>query len=523
MSDTLNTNEDLTATGAITSSNSGSTLVMQGDGNLVLYRPGGRARWATNTAGRSVSQAIMQGDGNFVMYGPGGEYIWDTATDGHPGARLVVQNDGNIVIYDPDGNALWATNTDIVHQAVPGFLPSTSGFHFSNSSFDHVPPIKIDILGNQIGIGDAANGLCGGMVFAARDCFEAGVPIPPDTAAPSSGPLFDYIVKRLLDSFNLILPAPPLPFMGTPTPPLGPGPYTYMWLMNPALADHETDASKLGLSPHGRAWIMVKEEWPKIKADIDNSRLSPVGMVEVKSLDPTQLGKNHQVLVYGYDLDGTDVTLRLYDPNAPDSDSVTMSFSTANPEHTTAVLNSIVPTVWCFFRPAYNLASLLPDIASHIKSWQHIGHANGVAAMAAINGKLFAATSDNRLWWRDPVGNDVSWEHIGHANDVVAMAAINGKLFAATRDNRLWWRDPVGHDVNWEHIGHANDVAAMAAINGKLFAATRDNRLWWRAPVGHDVSWEHIGHANDVAAMAAINGKLFAATRDNRLWWREPM
>jgi hypothetical protein len=35
------------------------------------------------------------------------------------------------------------------------------------------------------------------------------------------------------------------------------------------------------------------------------------------------------------------------------------------------------------------------------------------------------------------------WDHIGHANDVVAMAAINGKLFAATKDNRLWWRDPV--------------------------------------------------------------------------------
>ena len=35
--------------------------------------------------------------------------------------------------------------------------------------------------------------------------------------------------------------------------------------------------------------------------------------------------------------------------------------------------------------------------------WDHIGHANGVVAMAAINNKLFAATSDNRLSWRDPV------------------------------------------------------------------------------------------------------------------------
>ena len=38
---------------------------------------------------------------------------------------------------------------------------------------------------------------------------------------------------------------------------------------------------------------------------------------------------------------------------------------------------------------------------------------------------------------------DTPWDHIGHANDVVAMAAIDNKLFAATSDNRLWWRDPV--------------------------------------------------------------------------------
>src|SRR6185436_8589610 len=58
--------------------------------------------------------------------------------------------------------------------------------------------------------------------------------------------------------------------------------------------------------------------------------------------------------------------------------------------------------------------------------------------------------------------------------------AINGKLFAATKDNRLWWRDPVGQNLDWFPIGHATNIAAMAAINGKLFAATKDNKLWWR-------------------------------------------
>ncbi len=114
-----------------------------------------------------------------------------------------------------------------------------------------------------------------------------------------------------------------------------------------------------------------------------------------------------------------------------------------------------------------------------------------------------------------------SWEVIGHAKDVVAMAAMEGKLFATTRNNVLWWREPIGQNVTWERIGYANDVVAMAALNGALFAVTRNGTLWWGEPVGRDVNWERMGEANNIVALAAANGKLFAATRDNLLWWRD--
>jgi hypothetical protein len=60
---------------------------MQGDGNLVLYR------------NRIVGCRIIR------------EAVWSSGTCGHPGAYLVVQNDGNVVIYDPYGRALWNTGT----------------------------------------------------------------------------------------------------------------------------------------------------------------------------------------------------------------------------------------------------------------------------------------------------------------------------------------------------------------------------------------------------------------------------
>jgi hypothetical protein len=375
MTDKLNPNDDLVVIGSITSQNGQSTLVMQGDGNLVLFRSGGKTRWATGTSDHTVSQAIMQGDGNFVMYGPGGAYIWDTGTDGHPGAYLIVQDDGNVVIYDPSGNPLWATNTNMICRDVTGFLPSTSGFHFPNNFPKGVPLINIDVLGQQIPIGDASKGLCGGMAFAARDYFEAGISIPPDTTVPSSGPLFDFLVRRLFDSFNLYLPPPPLPIppfkFFAPLPPFGPGPATYAWLMNPDLPDHETVASNVGLSPRGRAWIMINDEWPKIKADIDSGRLSPLGLNRIKSPDLLQMGDgNHQVLAYGYCLDDTDLAIRIYDPNHENDDTITLSLSIADPQHTTPVTYSAdVDPVWCFFQPIY-IFSFPPGGVQSQSNWR---------------------------------------------------------------------------------------------------------------------------------------------------------
>ena len=218
---------------------------------------------------------------------------------------------------------------------ISGFLPSTSALHFLNK-FPSVPLLTIDVLEQKIPIGNAANGLCGGMAFTTRDYFEAGHPVPSCKTAPTSGPLFDHIVKRLFDSFNL-------PF----------GPVIYMSLMNPDLPDQETWMSERGLAPNGRAWIMIKHEWRKIKKDLDGGHLSPLGLIEIKSFNPLDMGQNHQVLAYGYDLNGTDLTIRICDSNHPDDDSVTMSLSLAHPERTTTVTYSTGETILCFFRTDY--------------------------------------------------------------------------------------------------------------------------------------------------------------------------
>jgi hypothetical protein len=229
-----------------------------------------------------------------------------------------------------------ATNT------VVGFVPSRSGFAFAND-FPHVPVRHIGIPGVvNIPIGDASNGLCGGMVFAARDYFEAGrePPAPDGASAPGAGPLFDYLCTRLFDSFGL---------------PLGPG--RYLELMSPLLPDGETFLSRIGLAPHGRAWRLVNQEWPAVRQDIDRGHPSPLGLVTVKSSNPLDLKEDHQVLAYGYDVDGAGLTIHLYDPNQPGRDDVTMSLSVADPtKPTTVTMAPSGPPVLAFFRVTYTPA-----------------------------------------------------------------------------------------------------------------------------------------------------------------------
>jgi hypothetical protein len=102
---TLNVNDKLTSpSGRV-------TLVMQGDGNLVVYRFDGRALWASNTWNTPVNHAVMQGDGNLVCYDAAGKPYWSSNTWNNPGAYAVLGDDGNLVVYDTGNNALWSSST----------------------------------------------------------------------------------------------------------------------------------------------------------------------------------------------------------------------------------------------------------------------------------------------------------------------------------------------------------------------------------------------------------------------------
>lgn len=117
--DVLRAGESLGIDQKLTSRNGKYTLIMQGDGNLVLYTESNAPVWATRTQGKGAVRASLQDDGNLVLYTKQQESwfhkdapapVWASHTSGE-NVTLVLQDDRNLVIYASDGHALWASGT----------------------------------------------------------------------------------------------------------------------------------------------------------------------------------------------------------------------------------------------------------------------------------------------------------------------------------------------------------------------------------------------------------------------------
>ena len=102
-------NQGLGLNASIVSPNGKYRLIMQGDGNLVLYSPN-RAIWWTSTQNTGANFFIVQGDGNMVIYSPA-RYVWASWTQNRGAKTLYLQDDGNLVLYDASFRPIWNSET----------------------------------------------------------------------------------------------------------------------------------------------------------------------------------------------------------------------------------------------------------------------------------------------------------------------------------------------------------------------------------------------------------------------------
>jgi cell wall-associated NlpC family hydrolase len=105
-------------------------LVMQTDGNLVLYQSG-TALWSSETGGDIGAYAVMQAEGNLVIYREG-VAVWDSSTWGFPGAYLKLQNDSNAVIYQA-GHPVWDWMSGYIGDELNGWMLEPGAYLLSPS------------------------------------------------------------------------------------------------------------------------------------------------------------------------------------------------------------------------------------------------------------------------------------------------------------------------------------------------------------------------------------------------------
>jgi hypothetical protein len=95
----------------IWSPNGTYTLIIQSDGNLVLYDGSSTNIWQSNTTDKGTApyKAVMESTGNFVVYDKNNTNLWSTGTS-TANSKLTLDNNGLIKILDSTNKLLWVSN-----------------------------------------------------------------------------------------------------------------------------------------------------------------------------------------------------------------------------------------------------------------------------------------------------------------------------------------------------------------------------------------------------------------------------
>ena len=205
------------------------------------------------------------------------------------------------------------------------FSPTTHGFHFANNFANAI--LTVPVPGGSKTF--STYGRCGGMAYASLDYFWNRMAVPTHSSRPSptakllgiddfpgsssatagvppdSSPLAQYIYKRLKDSIEL---------------------YAAKWLEWSGTPDSDTFAPTFDFTTShevnrrtakGVISQTKEDEWPKLKQHIDAGNPVPIGLLANAS-GPAALPASHVVVAYGYEENGNDLVVHVYDNNHPD-------------------------------------------------------------------------------------------------------------------------------------------------------------------------------------------------------------
>jgi hypothetical protein len=188
-SDRLNPGQELKTGQRIVSRNGMFALTLQGDGNPVLTRlDTGQAFYGVGTVGSGGIRLVMQTDGNLVLYDGHMYPRWSTGTQGNPGAFAVLQDDANLVVY-LGLTPLWSSKTVGAreYEEAPSLLESIGETFLDIVNV--VAPFAQTVISFVPGVGAVVNGAIAACISLAQGKHISDALIAGTVSALPGGPL----------------------------------------------------------------------------------------------------------------------------------------------------------------------------------------------------------------------------------------------------------------------------------------------------------------------------------------------
>ena len=111
----LNSGETLSKGEFLASANGSFKLIMQKDGNLVLYDMFKKAIWSSKTNKKGGVKLLVRDDGILTVYKKDKSHAWSSGKkkDAKPKGmfKLTMQENGNLVLHDSEGKLIWSSKT----------------------------------------------------------------------------------------------------------------------------------------------------------------------------------------------------------------------------------------------------------------------------------------------------------------------------------------------------------------------------------------------------------------------------
>jgi hypothetical protein len=107
------------------------------------------------------------------------------------------------------------------------------------------------------------------------------------------------------------------------------------------MARPDDNYRRFGATRPGVLWLTIVQHWPDIRRSLDAGRPTPLGLVAAHGLNPLDLGRNHVVLAYDYELTEDNLTIQVYDPNTGPADEIYLGLSLAAPHRSTSITHNI--------------------------------------------------------------------------------------------------------------------------------------------------------------------------------------